>query len=238
MYRAQWHPITQHLHHHFFLPGWLGLKSDVKKNKTEAPQRRTEEESQGENPDTDTGGFRDSFSLLNHWKFQTYQTPLPGFILHAVTGTNTFYKYLRWKPVKGPNILALGLLTKSALQLMYLENSFLTVNVYFVVLRWGISLFLPKYRVSPKLTFQNCFDTALPEWKSFLLPVLPLYKNNYIPAKMSINNWQIKSSHIFHQVPYHGTAVTIFLMVSLFLFNSWLAEQCLNHDNYFQRGSI
>lgn len=171
----------------------------------------------------DTGRFRDSlsFSLLNHWKFQTYQISLPGFILHAVTGTNMFYKYLCWKPVKGPNTSALRLLTKSSLQLMYLENSFFTEDTYFAVLRSGISLFLPKQRVSSKLRLQNCYDTAMPEWKSLLLPTLPLYKNNYIPAEMSTNNWQSKSFHYFSSrtVPWYKL-----------LYSSWTVSFYLTPD--------
>lgn len=127
-------------------------------------------------------------------KSQNYQKSLPGFILHAVTGTNMFYN---WKPAKGPNTSALGLLIKSSQQLKYLENSFLTENAYYTAKIKHISL--PKYRASSKLRFQNCYDTALPESRSILLPKIPLYKNNYISAEMCINICKSSLLILFHQ---------------------------------------
>lgn len=142
---------------------------------------------------------------LNHWKFQTHQTSLPGFILHAVIGTNVLQVFMlnisegtKHISVSAPN----KVITATHVPQKFLSHR--KCMLYSIKIR---HISLPKYRVSSKLRLQNCYDTTLPEWKSILLSILPLYENNYIPAEMPINKWQIKSFHYFSSrtIPWHSS---------------------------------
>lgn len=141
-----------------------------------------------------------------------------------------FYEHLHWKQVKAPHTSVLELLQSpdcnSGTKL--LSHRKCTVDS---IKRKHLSF----YPVSAKLIFWNCHITVFPEWKSILLPILLLYKNATSQLKSLLIIGKLSHFIIFHQRPYHDTAVTVFLIISLLLFNSWLAEKFKSSQLFSER---